>query len=224
VNYSIVKTLIWKDWYLQRWPILGCIVGGAVALGILSAAGEGGMFAGTVLLITAMIIAGVNVALASIAGERREQTLTFVMSLPVSSREYTASKMFGGALLLLIPWAALLGGAFVVILGSPSLPDGLLPHTAIMMTELLASAFILMAVALVTESQAWTIAVMVIGNLFINWFLFYLSRLPGIKTSMYGPTPVWNDTVITLLLIEAGVILTALALAFYLQGRKTDFL
>lgn len=224
MNYALVKTLIWKDWYLQRWPLGGCLAGGLLALALLAAAGEDGAFAGTVLLITVMIMASVSVALATIAGERKDQTLAFVMSLPVSSREYTASKMLGGAMLLIVPWAALTIGAIAVILASPSLPNGLLPHTAIMMTELLANSFVLLAVALVTESQGWTIAVMIVGNLFVNWFLYYLARTPAVSGSMRGPTPVWNETVILLLLAEAGVILGALALAFYFQGRKTDFL
>jgi ABC-2 type transport system permease protein len=224
MNYAIVKTLIWKDWYLQRWPLGGCVAGGLLALSILGSAGQDGAFAGTVLLITVMIMASVSVALATIAGERKDQTLAFVMSLPVSSREYTASKMLGGAMLLIVPWTALTIGTLSVIVASPSLPNGLLPHTAIMMGELLASAFVLLAVALVTESQGWTIAVMIVGNLFINWFLYYLARNPAISTSMRGPTPVWNETVIALLLTEFAVIVAALGLAFYFQDRKTDFL
>jgi hypothetical protein len=40
MNYSMVKLLILKDWYLQRWMILGSLVAGALALAITVSSGK----------------------------------------------------------------------------------------------------------------------------------------------------------------------------------------
>ena len=224
MNPAIVRRLILKDWYIQRNPLLGCVFGGLAAIALMWMGQESAVFAGSILLITAMIVGGVQVAMQGIVNERKDQTMTFIMSLPVSPRDYTASKLIGGAILLVGPWLILLVGTIVVISISPTLPDGLIPYSVIVLTELLASSFVLLAVALVSESPAWTIGAMMFGNLFINGFLYYLAHLPGFQREMKGPVAVWSDTTLALLAVEFAVIAITVGLALYFQDRKTDFL
>jgi len=93
MNYAMVKRLIVKDWYLQRWPIVASLVGIVATLGIISTGG----------LIMVIISIGAQMAVATIVTERKEQTLAFVMSLPISYREYTACKIWGNLLIFLVP-------------------------------------------------------------------------------------------------------------------------
>ena len=47
--------------------------------------------------------------------------------------------------------------------------------------------------------------------------------LPGIREYVDGPIAVWSPTILTILGVEAAVIVLSLGLAFFVQSRKKDF-
>jgi len=135
MNFSMVKRLILKDWYLQRWLILGSLPAGAITLGIIAIGGNAGFFLGILLLVTVIIAVGGQLAVATMVSERKEQTLAFVISLPISYREYTAAKILGNLLIFLVPWITLVLGSFALLMFPPALHLGLIPFVAIMAAE-----------------------------------------------------------------------------------------
>lgn len=220
MNGFMIKRLVLKDWYFQRWAIGAYLATGALGLVLIATGSSGGFYAGTVLLITVMITAGIILAM-SVVGERSEQTLPFVMSLPISPTEYAVAKIVANLSLFLVTWTALaLGTLILFAAGAP----GLIPFAAILLVEMFAGYCLLLMVAIVTESQGWTIGVMAIGNLFFHGFLYYVSHMPGIGPGMKGPVAVWNGTAITILAMEIIVSMLLLGLTFLLQARKRDFL
>ncbi len=136
MNFSMVKRLILKDWYLQRWLILGSLPAGAITLGIIAIGGNAGFFLGILLLVTVIIAVGGQLAVATMVSERKEQTLAFVISLPISYREYTAAKILGNLLIFLVPWITLVLGSFALLMFPPALHLGLIPFVAIMAASL----------------------------------------------------------------------------------------
>ncbi|HEV7667146.1 MAG TPA: ABC-2 transporter permease [Thermoanaerobaculia bacterium] len=224
MDLGMIKRLVLKDWYFLRVPIIAYLAAGALALALVSHAGEGTFFAGSILLITVLITIGIHLAMATVVEERKNQTLAFVMSLPVSPKEYTTAKILANLLIFLLPWLALLVGSFAVIAGNAALPDGLIPFTAIVLLEIFASSFLILSVALVSESQNWTIGAIVFGNLFFQGFLYYVSHIPSIAQTINGPRIVWSSAAVTLLLGEIATIALMVGLTFWLQARKTDFL
>ena len=86
------------------------------------------------------------------------------------------------------------------------------------------SSVLILAVALVTESQGWAIGAIVFGNLLLQAVMYYVSHIPSVAAAMKGPRIVWDQPVVTLLLAEVAVILLLLGLTFWLQSRKTDFI
>ena len=224
MNTVMVKRLILKDWYFQRWAIGGYLAAGALALFLLATGGDGAFYAGSILLLTVLITVGIHLAMVTIVQERTDQTLPFVMSLPISPKEYTTAKILANVLIFLIPWVALVIGSFAVIAGRPEVPDGLIPFTAIILTEIFMSSVLILAVALVTESQGWAICAIVFGNLLLQAVMYYVSHIPSVAAAIKGPRIVWDQPVITLLLAEIAVILLLLGLTFWLQSRKTDFI
>ncbi len=224
IHLSMVKRLILKDWYLHRWAILASIAAGVLTLGIIVLGGKAGFMLGLILLITILIAIGAQLAVSTIVYERKEQTLPFVMSLPISYREYTASKILGNLFIFLIPWLALVLGSFAIILFTPGMPHGLLPFVAIMSTEILVSTCLIVAVAVITESQGWTIAAIMIGNLALNGVGYFVAHIASIAKGMSGPTIQWTPAASTLLLTEFAAILLMLSLTFFVQSRKKDFL
>jgi ABC-2 type transport system permease protein len=221
---SMIRLLVLKDWHFMRWPIALYLFLGAVALLLVSTGGEGSFYAGCVLLFTVLISLGIHLAMATIVQERTQQTLPFVMSLPITPGDYTTAKILANVIIFLIPWGALVAGALAVIAGRAAIHDGLIPFALIILTWILVSYTLLLAVALISESEAWSIVAMVFGNLAFQAVLYSVSHLPSIASTMRGDVAVWPADAVLLLAGELAVVALLLALTFFVQNRKTDFI
>jgi ABC-2 type transport system permease protein len=223
MNYSMIKRLILKDWYLQRWTILASVVAGAGTLALIAKGGKVGFLLGVIALVTVLIAVGAQLATSTIVQERKDQTLPFVMSLPISYREYTASKILGNLLIFLVPWLTLVLGSFALILATPEIPHGLVPFVAIMSTEILVSTCLVAGAALITESQGWTVGAVITGNLALNGFGYYVAHVPSIAKGMWSAPIGWTRAASGLLAAEITAVALLLAVTFFYQSRKTDF-
>jgi ABC-2 type transport system permease protein len=224
VNTLLIKRLILKDWHFLRVPIISYLALGAVALILIMNGGRGAFFAGSVLLITVLISMGIHLAFATVVNERKEQTLPFIMSLPISYMEFTTAKILANLLMFLIPWAAILITA--VSLFAIGNVGGIIPFTVLLMTEIFTAYILLLGVSLVSESQSWSIGAMVFGNLFLQAFLYGVSqvRTIGLDYTAKVHTAIWSPTAVTILVVEIALILLMLGLTFFFQARKTDFI
>ena len=224
MNASMVKHLILKDWYFQRRPIGAYTAGALLGLGIVMLGTHWSFYAGTVLLITFMVTIGIHLAIVTVVQERTEHTLPFLMTLPISPKDYTAAKVLANLSIFLVPWLMLTGGA-ALILGSEGARSGaMIPVATIALTYSLASYVLVLTVAIITESQGWTLCAMGVTNLFLQFFLYWVSHMPSIERGMKGRGAVWDTTALTLLGAELLAIVVLLGLAFTFQARKRDFL
>ncbi len=225
MNTYIVRRLILKDWYLNSALFVAALIIGLGTL-VAVAAAKATMLAvilGTIVLVTILIGMGA-VIMSSMVNERRQQTLPFVMSLPVSYLEYTTSKIVGCLLIFGALWLTLLLGIIATILITPWFPHGMIPFIVIMAVEVLVSTCLIAAVSVTTESQGWTIGVTQVGGLALNAVGFSIVRLPGIGRTMSGHTIQWSSTSIVILLVEFALIALMIGIAFLVQSRKRDFI
>lgn len=229
MNYSMVKSLILKDWYFQRTTILLSLAGGAASLAIVIFGGQPGFMIGLILLVTILAMISGMTVMNNVLGERENHTLPFLMSLPISYLEYTTSKILG-ALIIFVPfWMAIVAGCLGLILVAPVI-HGLFAFTVIMAVEMLVSNCLLIAVALVTESKGWSISAMVTGNVAISLVGYIVAHIPGIRDNMWGANGAWSTTIrwspaaSISLAVEFALIALFLGGAFFIQSRKKDFI
>lgn len=220
----MVKRLIYKDWYLNRWALLGWTAAGAVALLALGLGGEAAFLAGSILLLTALVAVGIHLVMSTVVYERSQQTLAFVMSLPLSFREYTTGKILANVLIFGTAWAALVIGTVAVLAGRGAIPDGLIPFAVVVLIQTFVGYCLTLALALVSESQAWTVGGIVASNLLLQAVIHGAAHTPSIARHMSGNTIVWSPAILGVLGAEVLAILLLLALTFYLQSRKTHFI
>src|ERR1700728_3694384 len=90
---SVVGQLILKDWRLYRGLILFAILAGLIALCVVLGRTEATVVVGVVCFFIAIIVVGAMLPLTSIVNERKAHNLAFLMSLPLSSMQYTTSKL-----------------------------------------------------------------------------------------------------------------------------------
>ncbi len=224
MNHAMVRRLIHKDWYLNRLAISAYVAAGLLAVAAIGAGTQASFYAGSILLITALITTGIHLAMVTVVEERREHTLPFVMSLPISTTEYTTAKILANMVIFSLAWGVLFVGTLGVIAARAALPDGLIPFATVILVYLFASYCLTLTVALISESLGWTIGAMVLGNLLLQGVMYGVSNAPGIASGMKSEAIVWRQPIAGVLGVEIAAILLMLALTFYLQSRKTDFL
>jgi hypothetical protein len=93
-----------------------------------------------------------------------------------------------------------------------------------MAVEILVSTCLMLVVALVTESKAWSITAMVTGNLALNVVGYVVAHLPGIKDGLFGTQIYWTQTATISLAVEFALIALLIGGAFHIQSRKRDFI
>jgi ABC-type transport system involved in multi-copper enzyme maturation permease subunit len=219
MSRSIVRRLIAKDLYLYRWMIVGAAIAGIAAL-VVTGVHE---ITGLILFLTSIVALGVFIALYGFLVERKEKSLLFVLSLPVSPMQYTTAKILAALIAFLVPWTLLLVTVLAVNFAFDPPPDGNIPFTIAMMFLFLANFCILIALLLITGSEPWAIAGILVTNFSVPVFMNTVRGLPGIGEHVDGPVAVWSTAILTALGIQAAVIALSLGLAFYVQSRRKDF-
>ena len=185
INYTVVRHLILKDWYLNRWMILGSLPVGLDALALALTGKQVAFMLCITLLCMVIVGVGAQLAMVTTINERKEQTLAFVMSLPVSWLEYTMAKILANLIIFLILWLLLTAGAIGVLL-LPGATHGLVPFAAIMALEMLTTTSLIVATGIVTESQAWTTTVIFLSSLSMSVLGYTFAHLHGISNYLRG--------------------------------------
>ncbi|MGA7237498.1 MAG: ABC-2 transporter permease [Bryobacteraceae bacterium] len=220
---SIVRQLILKDWRLNRLQLLFSIGAGVIAMSVALRGGEGPIVVGAVWFFIALILVGTMLPFSGIVNERKKQNLAFLMSLPVSSIQYTMAKLISTVGMFLAPWVTLVITAVVLIETRRIVPPGAIPMVLILAGLPFVGLCLLTGAALIGESEGWGIAANVACNSSYGLVWYFMGRIPGLMADIKSPVPVWNPTVLKFLGVELGLIVLILGLTFYIQSRKRDF-
>ena len=222
---NVVLQLILKDWRLQSRTIMLTIFAAAAALGLLLVGGQTPVVVGTVFFFVAIIFCACLLPMQNIVNERKKQTLSFVMSLPVSSARYGAAKLLSTVGMFLALWLILLGAGLYMILGRNVLPHGAIPMGIILMGFPLIGFCLITGTALVGESEGWGTAALAVVNS-SYWLVWYLlvSHVPSLPQTWGGPVPVWSPVVFKILGAEVGIVIVILGLTLFAQSRKRNFI
>jgi ABC-type Na+ efflux pump permease subunit len=179
---------------------------------------------GSTWFFVSLVVLGSMLPVSNVINERKKQTLPFLMSLPMSATQYTTAKLLSTVGMFLIPWAALVVAASSFIAGHRNIPHGVIPLTVILAAFTFVGFCVVAGVALVTETEGWTIAATVAMNSSYGFAWYLLIRDPAIRAVGSSPVAIWNGPVLTILFGEIAAIVVILALTFYLQSRKRDFI
>ncbi len=220
---DIVARLIARELHVHRRMMLATAI--AAALSALACAfGKIAFNVGSIAWITAVIAGGVMLAIYGVANERKEHSLEFILSLPVSIPQYVLAKTLGLLACFALPWLAATASAVVLVLASPGIPNGMLPFVVTLCGFLLANFAVVLCAALHARSEAAMGAAIILTNMSVSIFMFVVGALPGIRSHIDGDVAVWNGTVLGVLLIEALVLALAVALPQLTVARRRDFL
>lgn len=221
MNRSLIRILIMKDLYVYRWMMVAALVAGTVSLGLTGVSdGDGvntGPDIGMILFITTIITFGILITMVGILKERQDRSQLFILSLPVSIRQYAFAKLSAALIAFVTPCVALTLVVVVYTVASGQPTEGL-PVFVAMMMLFFANFCLLMAVIVVTMSEAWAVVGILIGNLAVTISLSRMGRLAA------GESAAWGPTLVTVLVIETAIVGLSLALAFYVSSHRKDLI
>ncbi len=222
LNQPLIRLLVVKDWQLFQKQLAAHVLAGIVALALLGLARPWAFYLGSLLLIIVLVAGSCMSISNSLLVERKEQTLAFVMSLPVSPLDFTLAKMAGNLLTFGVPYLVLLLGTLVVILTTP-LPDGLVVFSVLLFGHILLAYSVSLMVAMQVESEGWNIFAMIASNLLINPLIMLLGQIDAIAKPAGGEAIVWSLPAVAILSAQLLLSLAALAFTLWWHGRKTAF-
>lgn len=222
INAS-VKKLVLKDCQLHQKMIAIYLAGGILGLAIFSMPHSYGFYMGCVILSTVMISSGFHMINLTTINEKKEQTLPFIMSLPIRPIDYAMGKLIANLLIFTVPWLMLtLGLVFVTLFGP--VPDGLLPFLLLISFQLVVNYMIVLSLAIITESEGWSIFAMVITCLFLNPVIMLLSRNPAFYEYFDKNDIVWSSAAGLIFSVQLTIVIIALVAALLLQARRRTFI
>jgi len=220
---SVVGHLILKDWQLQRLPILVSMAAGALALAIFQRGGETAFVVGSVWFFVALIVIGCMLPIFAIVNERKKQNLPFLMSLPISPMQYTTAKLVSTVGMFLAPWLTLAIAAILIIEIRGILPHGTIPITIILLMLPFVGFCFIAGAALVGESEGWSTAATVVCNSSYGLAWYFMAKIPALTSTWNSPVAIWSPMALAIFGGELAAIVLVLALTFFLQSRKRDF-
>lgn len=222
LNLPVVRLLVAKDWQLFQKQLAAYVLGGIVALCFLGLAKSWAFYVGSLMLLIVLISASCFAISTSLIVERKEHTLAFVMSLPVSPLDFTVAKLLGNLLTFGVPFVLLLAGTLAVVLFTP-LPDGLVVYSLLIFAWLLFGYAISLSVAMSVESEGWATFAMIGSMVLVNPYIMGLAQIPEISKRI-GVDAVVFSTPATVILAVLGTLSVALiAGTSWWHARKPAF-
>ena len=222
MSRSIVWRLIRKDLYLARPVMLGALVLG-VAMLALTPFGMVAFYVGSVSFLCVLILLNVLLVSATVASEKKDRVVLFVLSLPISTTQYALAKMASSLIAFLVPFV-LMAGATLALFDYTPMPNGLIPVIVVVVMYVFFYFCLFLGVALVADSGFWNTVVIIFGNVSINFVIAWAMRLPSVSETASGETAVWSHELVAALAIELVLSVVALGVSLYFTVRKKDFI
>jgi hypothetical protein len=220
---SVVRELVMKDLQIMKIPSLCYWLGGIGAIALAITWGDSAGTIAFILFISTLFGAGVHAAMQTITEERREQNLPFIMSLPITIADYTRAKMLANLLLVGGIWLTLSAASYVIFIGDV-MPNGTIPFMTIILFAVFLAYIMILATTMIFQGLAPAIIALVGANLGTQALLWWISSLHGVRSTVNGMEVVWNTTYLTVLGCQVAAIVGLIALVFYAQSKKTEFL
>lgn len=221
-NPTAIRTLVLKDWQLFEKQLAAHVLAGLVALAFIGHARSWSFYVGSLLLIIVMVSSSCFAVSTSLLTERKEKTLAFVMSLPVSPLDFHLAKLIGNGVTFGVPFLVLAGGAVAVTLLTP-VPDGLLTLVLLLAGHLLLAFCVSLTVAMQVQSEGWNIFAMVGSSVLINPLLAAVSQIPEIQRHWATEQIVWSGPLLAILAAQLLLSVGLLAFTSWQHLRKQAF-
>lgn len=220
---QMIKRLILKEFQMYQKQFAAYVIGLLIGLTLIGMAKTWAFYAGGMILLVLLICVGGFAIQSSLLNERREHTLSFMMSLPLTPMTFFWSKVLANLVLYLVPFTIVLAGTAFLVLFTP-LPDGILIWSFLIYGFLATNFFISLAAALVLESEGWNIFVQIAVSTFVGPFMVFIGTIDAIGKKIQSNEIVLSREALGIFALELTIMVLALVFARRVYRRKDSFL
>lgn len=229
MSTSIIPQLVKKDYLLSRKMILRffffCIASIALVTLLI------GQIPNYVLLNIAFFLligpaatCGIVLLMKTNVFEKEKATQPFIMSLPVTVREFTIAKLLINVPVFVGLWLFVCAGVLYFIFNMGLLPIGTVPFVTMILLGIFVAYTGILAVSLLFQTLASTVVSIVVFELTTSAYLWIIAYSDAISNHVYGAQMVWNSTAITIVSVQVVVAIGVILTTLMVQSHKRDFI
>ena len=179
---------------------------------------------GFTLLITPVGTLGIVLMIQTNVFEKVKSTQPFIMSLPLTVREFTLAKLLVNVPVFGALWLVTTGTAFWFAFGLALLPLGAVPMVTMTFLGVFVAYIYILAVSLLSQSLGITIIGIMVFEVGTSAYLWVIVLLDPISRNVWGSIPVWNPTAIGIVTLQVFLAVAAVFAIPVFQNRKRDFI
>lgn len=222
LNLPVIKLLIAKDWILFQKQLAAYVTAGIFALCLIGMAKPWSFYLGSLLLIIVLVAASCFSISTSLLAERKEHTLAFMMSLPVTPLDFYLAKLLGNLATFLVPFLVMGLGTIAVIAFTP-LPNGLIVFSTLVFGYVLFAYAVSLSVAMAVESEGWNTFAMIGSMVLINPFIMGMGQIAEISKYVNTESVVWSLPALSILFAQVLLSAAVLVGTGWVHCRKQAF-
>ncbi|ESQ75506.1 ABC-2 transporter permease [Asticcacaulis sp. AC402] len=229
MSTSIVPQLVVKDLRLLRRVILAFVVVTLVFIAILAAIWDHipvvvqGNF-GFILLIGPAGTCGIVMLMKTNVFEREKSTQAFIMSLPVTVKEFTRAKLWVNLPVFGLFWAVISAVGFYFAFARGLLPLGGVPFVSMVFLGGFVAYTCILSVSLLSQNLGVTVLCIALFEVATSAYLWAVAFLQPISDHIWGAQAVWNPTAVTIVAAQVLVAVSVIVATLLVQNTKRDFI
>ena len=228
MSTSIIPQLVRKDFMISRRMIgVFCLVSlaGVAAIALLFGRVPEWTLVNIafLLLMSPAATCGMVLLMTTVVFEREKSTQAFIMSLPVTPKQYLVAKLVINLGVFGAFWLTISGIAFYFAFGRGFFPAGTVPFVVMVLLGAFVAYVGILSVALWRQSMGLTVLAIALFEMGTSGYLWVVAFLDPIASHMHGAVMVWNTTAVGIVLTQALLALVMISATVFIQGRKRDF-
>ena len=229
MSASIIPQLVRKDFLMTRKMIFIFCLMTLMSIVIISVLfGRVPTWAfinlGFTLLISPAVTCSILLLMRTIVAEKEKSTQLFIMSLPVTVKEFTIAKLLVNLPVFLVFWLVISAAAFYFVFGLGVFLYGTIPFITMIFLGIFIAYISTLSVSLLSQSIGITILSMCCLELGTPAYLWVIAFLEPISAHIYDAHPVWNSTAIGIVITQIAVAILIPTVTWHIQNKKRDFI
>lgn len=209
MDSRILRALLYKDWSAGKKLLLVYFFGILFSASVNLIPGQSASFVASVLLITVFMTFYCHLALKLSMLERKDRNDLFLMTLPMSPRQYFIYKWLLGVFIFFTLWCCTLGLLGVYVISSDRIPSMLLSLYFLLFLMYIPSFLITLGVGLNIKNDGVVIFIMVMCNSLVTIATSIIGNLAsvqqgfalGIFSQVGFVWPIWAKSYFSVMLV-----------------------
>jgi hypothetical protein len=228
VSTSIIPQLVRKDFMISRKMIgVFCLVSLAGVAAIALLLGRLPDWAlvniAFLFLMSPAATCGMVLLVTTVVFEKEKSTRLFIMSLPVTPKQFTIAKLLINVGVFGAFWLVISGIAFYFAFGRGFFPAGTVPFVVMIFVGAFVAYAGILSVSLWRQSLGFTVLAIALFEMGTSAYLWVIAYFDPVARFIHGPEMVWNRAAVGIVVIQVLAALTMLSATLFFQSRKRDF-